>query len=180
LQKELGVTTIFVTHDQEEAMTTADRMAVLDKGILQQVGSAETLFDYPVNKFVAGFVGTTNFLDGHLTQVNADGIHFDVNGIGSIIIPQSKESISPGPYALSFRPHVVHLQATGELSPDKVWFSGVIESSEFLGESSRYRVKVGEHVIIANQTHFAGLSRFSAGLKVQLGIDPSQIRFLNS
>jgi iron(III) transport system ATP-binding protein len=179
LQKELGVTTIFVTHDQEEAMTTADRMAVLDKGILQQVGSADTLFDYPVNKFVAGFVGTTNLLDGQLTQVNADGIHFSINGIGNITIPQSNESVAPGPYALSFRPHVVHLQASGDRSPDKVWFSGVIEGSEFLGESSRYRVKVGEHVIIANQTHFAGLSRFSNGLNVQLGIDPSQIRFLN-
>jgi iron(III) transport system ATP-binding protein len=57
LQRTLGLTTIFVTHDQEEAMTTADRMAVLDKGVLQQIGTASALFDYPANRFVAGFVG---------------------------------------------------------------------------------------------------------------------------
>ncbi|NLD54984.1 MAG: ABC transporter ATP-binding protein, partial [Burkholderiaceae bacterium] len=64
LQRRLGITTIFVTHDQEEAMTTADRMAVLDRGILQQTGTPAELYDYPVNRFVAGFVGTMNMLDG--------------------------------------------------------------------------------------------------------------------
>ncbi|WP_054418696.1 ABC transporter ATP-binding protein, partial [Achromobacter ruhlandii] len=58
LQRRLGITTIFVTHDQEEAMTTADRMAVLDHGVVQQIGAPSTLFDYPVNRFVANFVGT--------------------------------------------------------------------------------------------------------------------------
>ena len=66
LQRKLGLTTIFVTHDQEEAMTTADRMAVLDKGVLQQVGSAAGLYDYPANRFVAGFVGTANVLEGEV------------------------------------------------------------------------------------------------------------------
>jgi iron(III) transport system ATP-binding protein len=64
LQRTLGLTTIFVTHDQEEAMTTADRMAVLDKGVVQQVGTAAALYDYPANRFVAGFVGTANLVDG--------------------------------------------------------------------------------------------------------------------
>jgi iron(III) transport system ATP-binding protein len=55
MQRRLGLTTVFVTHDQEEAMTTADRMAVLDKGVVQQIGAPATLYDYPVNTFVAGF-----------------------------------------------------------------------------------------------------------------------------
>jgi iron(III) transport system ATP-binding protein len=66
MQRRLGLTTIFVTHDQEEAMTTADRMAVLDKGVVQQVGAPATLYDYPVNAFVAGFVGTMNLLPGRV------------------------------------------------------------------------------------------------------------------
>ncbi len=65
LQRALGITTIFVTHDQEEAMTTADRMAVLDAGVLQQVGRPRELFDTPSNRFVAEFVGRTNLLAGH-------------------------------------------------------------------------------------------------------------------
>ncbi len=66
LQRRLGITTIFVTHDQEEAMTTADRMAVLDHGVVQQIGAPSTLFDYPVNRFVANFVGTMNVLEGEV------------------------------------------------------------------------------------------------------------------
>jgi ABC-type sugar transport system ATPase subunit len=68
LQKDLGITTIFVTHDQIEAMTMADRIAVLDKGRLQQVGSPEELYRYPANTFVAGFIGTPpmNLLEAYL------------------------------------------------------------------------------------------------------------------
>src|SRR5690606_27964417 len=74
LQRRLGITTIFVTHDQEEAMTTADRMAVLDKGVVQQTGSPATLFDFPANRFVANFVGTMNVLEGAVRTRNYSGV----------------------------------------------------------------------------------------------------------
>src|SRR5699024_7230187 len=64
LQRKLGLTTIFVTHDQEEANTTSDRMAVLDKGVIQQIGTPQQLYDHPANAFVAGFLGTANILNG--------------------------------------------------------------------------------------------------------------------
>ncbi len=64
LQRKLGLTTIFVTHDQEEANTTSDRMAVLDKGVIQQIGTPQQLYDQPANAFVAGFLGTANILKG--------------------------------------------------------------------------------------------------------------------
>jgi iron(III) transport system ATP-binding protein len=74
MQRRLGLTTIFVTHDQEEAMTTADRMAVLDQGVVQQVGApAMALYDYPVNAFVAGFVGTMNLLPARVQRSAASG-----------------------------------------------------------------------------------------------------------
>ena len=88
LQRTLGLTTIFVTHDQEEAMTTADRMAVLDQGILQQVGSAAELYDYPQNRFVAGFVGTANLLDGEVTAVDAAGLNFQAHRLGALRLPR--------------------------------------------------------------------------------------------
>src|SRR5690606_1485514 len=66
LQRKLGLTTIFVTHDQEEANTTSDRMAVLDKGVIQQIGTPQELYDSPANAFVAGFLGTANILKGHV------------------------------------------------------------------------------------------------------------------
>lgn len=179
LQRELGVTTIFVTHDQEEAMTTADRMAVLDKGILQQVGTADSLFDYPVNKFVAGFVGTTNLLEVKITKIDGQNIGFELPGIGSFELPSSDKSLEVGSSTISFRPHVVSMQITGDLAPNKIWLKGVVLGSEFLGESSRYTLRVGSQMIVSNQVHYAGISRFQSGTEVHLGVDPSQIRFLN-
>ncbi|MFM8769114.1 MAG: ABC transporter ATP-binding protein, partial [Rubrivivax sp.] len=73
MQRRLGLTTIFVTHDQEEAMTTADRMAVLDQGVLQQVGTPMALYDEPANAFVAGFVGTMNLLPVTVLAVTEAG-----------------------------------------------------------------------------------------------------------
>ncbi len=75
LQRQLGLTTIFVTHDQEEANTISDRIAVLDQGVIQQVGAPMELYDNPVNKFVADFLGTANMLEGQLQQA-ASGKNF--------------------------------------------------------------------------------------------------------
>jgi len=68
LQRKLGLTTIFVTHDQEEANSTSDRMAVLDKGVIQQIGRPQDLYDRPDNLFVARFLGTANVLDGRVSS----------------------------------------------------------------------------------------------------------------
>ena len=179
LQHKLGLTTIFVTHDQEEAMTTADRMAVLDKGVLQQVGSAAGLYDFPSNRFVAGFVGTTNLLDGSITAVNGETMRFEAKGLGSLTLPRPPEPPAPGPTTLAFRPHQVNIRVADE-APDasRVWVDGVVENAEFLGEFSRYRVRVGEVALVADQPHYSGLAMFPPGAAVRLGIEPGQLRFL--
>src|SRR6188474_1044077 len=76
LHKRLGITTIFVTHDQEEAMTICDRIAVLDEGAVQQVGTPLELYDRPVNRFVAQFVGSVNLFEGAVRREDA-GLVFD-------------------------------------------------------------------------------------------------------
>ncbi len=81
LQRALGITTIFVTHDQEEALTIADRIAVLDAGVLQQIGTPRELFDAPANRFVAEFVGSTNLLAG---RSDSDRGVFIADGLGEI------------------------------------------------------------------------------------------------
>ena len=181
LQRTLGITTIFVTHDQEEAMTTADRMAVLDKGILQQVGTAPGLFDFPGNRFVAGFVGTANLLEGDITAVSGETVNFKVNGLGVLTFPRQAEmTLRPGAAAISFRPHQVSIRVRDEqVDASRVWVEGRVESSEFLGEFSRYRVRVGEVAMVADQAHYSGLPMFPPGAEVQLGIEPTQVRFLD-
>jgi iron(III) transport system ATP-binding protein len=179
LQRTLGLTTIFVTHDQEEAMTTADRMAVLDKGVLQQIGTASALFDYPANRFVAGFVGTANLVDGAVTHVNGETLTFQADGVGTLVMPRSNDTPPVGKATLAFRPHTVSIRVRDEhVDASRTWLEGRVESSEFLGESSRYRVRVGEVVIVANQPHYSGLALFPPGAEVQLGIEATQARLL--
>lgn len=179
LQRTLGLTTIFVTHDQEEAMTTADRMAVLDKGVLQQIGAATALFDDPANRFVAGFVGTANLVDGLVTQVDGPTATFQAEGFATLVIPRTDQTPGVGKATLAFRPHSVSICLPGEpMDESRTWLDGQVESSEFLGESSRYRLRVGEVLLVANQPHHAGLTLFPAGTQVRLGLDLTQARLL--
>ncbi len=179
LQRTLGLTTIFVTHDQEEAMTTADRMAVLDKGVLQQVGTATALFDFPANRFVAGFVGTANLMSGQITRINGETLTFLADGIGELVFPCGVGKPALGHATMAFRPHTVSISVRDEnVDASRTWLTGRVESSEFLGESSRYRVRVGDMVVVANQPHYSGLSLFPAGVEVSLGIESTQVRFL--
>ena len=179
LQRKLGLTTIFVTHDQEEAMTTADRMAVLDAGVLQQVGTAAGLYDYPHNRFVAGFVGTANLLEGTVTALDGRSLRFDAQGLGTLTLPAPAEPPVVGAAALAFRPHQVSIAAPGEpADAARVWLDGQVQSAEFLGEFSRYRVRVGDLALISDQPHMAGSVLFTPGARVRLGLDPRQLRYL--
>lgn len=181
MQRRLGLTTIFVTHDQEEAMTTADRMAVLDRGVVQQVGAPSTLYDYPVNAFVAGFVGTMNLLPGRVRARTAAHITLDVDGVGELRFPLAAEAPEGERLLVSFRPHSLRVEvADAARDPRYVWMPGTVEASEFLGEFTRYRVRVGGHSLAVDQAHLAGLSKFPVGGIVGLGLEPSQVRLLAS
>jgi iron(III) transport system ATP-binding protein len=177
MQRRLGLTTIFVTHDQEEAMTTADRMAVLDKGVVQQVGTPAALYDRPVNTFVAGFVGTMNLLPAQVRSRQGDRLTLDVQGVGELHFPASAETPAGDVITLSFRPHSLRLDlADAAHDTRRVWMPGTVEASEFLGEFTRYRVRVGTHTLAVDHPHQAGLSKFPVGVAVSLGLEPSQVR----
>ena len=179
MQRRLGLTTIFVTHDQEEAMTTADRMAVLDKGVVQQVGAPATLYDYPVNAFVANFVGTMNLLPGRVRARSGTGLTLDIDGVGDLQFPLAAEAPEGDRLMVSFRPHSLRVDVADAARDARyVWMPGTVEASEFLGEFTRYRVRVGSQSLAVDQAHYAGLSKFPVGGAVSLGLEPSQVRLL--
>ena len=186
LQRRLGITTIFVTHDQEEAMTTADRMAVLDQGVVQQVGSPVELYDEPVNAFVANFVGTMNMLNAKVISQHADHLVLDVMGVGQVTLPvasevavDSKKFASGQSVQLSFRPHAVKLDVNTSTSDQSaIRIQGTVEASEFMGESTRYRVRVGQQSLSVDQAHYAGLPKLAVGTPLNLSLPPSQVRLL--
>jgi iron(III) transport system ATP-binding protein len=179
LQRRLGITTIFVTHDQEEAMTTADRMAILDKGVVQQLGTPAGLYDYPANAFVAGFVGTMNLLPARVSRRQARSLTLQLDGIGELDWPADADTPAAERLMLSFRPHSLCVDAADAARDARyLWLTGVVEASEFLGEAMRYRVRLGRHTVCVDQPHRAGLSTHEAGSAIGLGLDRTQVRLL--
>lgn len=158
-------------------MTTADRMAVLDKGVVQQVGAPITLYDDPVNPFVANFVGTMNQLPGQVLSRSGSGLSLDVEGVGALHLPLSAGPTDATQVMLSFRPHALTLQtADAARDAQSIWLPGLIEASEFLGQFTRYRVRVGEHALSVDDPHHTGQSKLAAGTPVSLGLAASQVR----
>jgi|KBSMisStaDraftv2_1062788.scaffolds.fasta_scaffold14999_2 iron(III) transport system ATP-binding protein len=176
LQRKLGVTTIFVTHDQEEALSISDRVAVLDGGVIQQVGTPMELFDRPANRFIASFVGTINLLSG-TAHTTADGTTFESPLLGRLALPRT--SAVSGSAEIAFRPHTLTLASPDRAgSADKVWMQGSVAHREFLGEFIRYRIDVQGIDIVADQPHYGGSIEFLPGALVKIGIQPGQIRLL--
>ncbi len=177
LQRKLKLTTIFVTHDQEEANTTSDRIAVLDQGVIQQVGSPIELYDEPVNRFVADFLGTANLLDGRV--VTADGkTVFQSNGGTTIPLLDNKSPSGDGRIAM-FRPQDMTIRSPGGgVTNSDVVLAGEVQHREFLGNLIRYAVTVGDHVIAVDDSHSAGRKTFEVGDNVVLTLDVNQVRVL--
>ena len=181
LQRRLGITTIFVTHDQEEAMTTADRMAVLNQGVVQQVGTPAELYDEPVNAFVANFVGTVNMLDAKVRSLHSDNLVLDVAGVGEMTISVSPAAsqlyVKDQHVQLGFRPHSVSVETNTRPHDERsIGIQGTVEASEFMGELTRYRVRVGTQTLSVDQAHYAGLPKFPLGTPLNLRLASSQIR----
>jgi iron(III) transport system ATP-binding protein len=161
LQRKLGLTAVYVTHDQEEANAIADRIAVLDDGCIQQIGPPAELYDHPVNRFVATFLGTANLIEG---VVDANG-RFQAG-------PFMLECVGTpaGPACISIRPQDVSFGGAG--------IPAVVGEREFLGSIVRYRVRAGEHELIVEVPHRRGQATHDIGSRLALGIDPRQVTLL--
>jgi iron(III) transport system ATP-binding protein len=174
LHRRLGITTIFVTHDQEEAMTICDRIAVMDHGVIQQVGTPIELFDEPANRFVAGFVGSVNLFEG---EVRAGDL-FVSPTLGECRLPATVASRPPGPACLAFRPHAVRLGAAGGTAGDGLAFEGEVAGAEFQGDAVRYELRVGGTRVIAEEAHRRGGVRRPDGSAVRLHVPGGELRLV--
>ena len=124
LQEDTGITFIFVTHDQEEALTMSDRIAVMSNGRVQQIGTARDIYEAPVNRFVADFIGETNILQVDVESVSEGRATLTLPGGQSVTCPSA--TATPGRHALSIRPERVTISTTGELraTVDRVVYLG--------------------------------------------------------
>jgi spermidine/putrescine transport system ATP-binding protein len=141
LQREVGITFILVTHDQEEALSMSDRIAVMRSGRVEQVGEPQVIYRYPATAFVAGFVGTTNLFRGTVAQRNGDTLEVTIDG-GSL---RARGDIGqPGDRVeISLRPEAFRVLAPGEVAPAG-WstLSGSLGEVEYLGATTRLHLRL--------------------------------------
>ncbi|MFU0505403.1 ABC transporter ATP-binding protein [Pseudaminobacter sp. NGMCC 1.201702] len=142
IQKKLGITTIFVTHDQEEALSMSDRIIVMHDGHAEQVGTPFEIYNHPATRFVANFVGTLNVLDGAVADAAAGRVRVDG---GEIVLAQPLDGAKSGDaISLALRPEAISL---GRANDGDTSLSGQILDVHFLGSVIRVRVGVGRSVV---------------------------------
>ncbi|MGQ0651192.1 MAG: ABC transporter ATP-binding protein [Betaproteobacteria bacterium] len=161
LQKKLGFTAVYVTHDQTEAMAIADRIAIMEKGVLRQVGSPRDIYERPANAFVAGFMGTTNLLEGTLDGSNVVRTR---NGL-EVRVASSAGASSGDTVRVSIRPEDMRLDPPAGAN---VW-RGSVRLATYVGESIIYRAHLAGHDI---ELHARPKDNYAAGTAITVGADP--------
>lgn len=140
--KHAGLTAIYVTHDQKEALSIADRMAILNRGRIEQVGRPQEVYLHPDNRFCAGFMGETNFIPGRVVQRSAEEVEVDTS-LGRVTAANhlSAKLAVGDAVTLSLRPEAIHLEAppTGARNI----FNGGLHDTVYLGEMAQHLVNVG-------------------------------------
>ncbi|MGO4869562.1 MAG: ABC transporter ATP-binding protein [Roseiarcus sp.] len=145
LQRKLGITTIFVTHDQEEALSMSDRIVVMNEGAIEQVGTPSEIYNAPRTRFVASFVGTLNLLDGRIVDASSGAVDID----GQRATTRRKlNGAKPGDVLpMALRPEALRLGAGDD---GRNTLAGVIEDVAFLGAVVRVRVRLEKAAIVVD------------------------------
>ncbi len=178
LQRKIGVTTIYVTHDQVEAMTMGDRIAVMNRGRVLQVGTPQEIYNKPANIFVAGFIGSPqmNFVEGKVVE-REGGLALD---LGFAIIPvrggaeRVLARVRGERVTVGIRPEHIEVEPSG---PGRVQVEGRVDFVEMLGSDTILHVDVGGRLLVVK---LSSTRSFSVGDRIRLYIDPSRIHVFRS
>jgi putrescine transport system ATP-binding protein len=162
IQDELGITFVVVTHDQEEAMTLSGRMAVMDKGQFQQVGTPKEIYEFPTNRFVADFIGTINTFEGVVTVVDDKEIKVYSDEAGDVLTALGRQLVEVGQtIEVAVRPEKIFVSKE-KPDNDDVCIEGIVDDLGYLGNRSLYRVKLasGKIVQVSSQNRRRSVTRF--------------------
>ena len=172
IQKEMNITSVYVTHDQIEAMTLSDRIVVMNQGIIEQIGTPVEIYRFPNSRFVADFIGRANFVPAEVRE-KIDG-KLTVNVFGETLtlanIQRSFRQLEA--VTLIIRPEMVHIRKTGGL------FNGIIRRAVYLGNVIEYDVEVNGQLITGLETDPYVTELFSVGEQVTVGCAEGCIQVL--
>jgi spermidine/putrescine transport system ATP-binding protein len=170
LQEQVGITFIYVTHDQEEALTMSDRIAVMNEGVVLQVGSPQEIYERPRTRFVVDFIGETNFLEGTVSEVNGEEIEVLVDGQISVRARCASAVHKGQEVSVAIRPEKLSLGAEGRLR-------GRVQEVIYIGLDTRYIVRLSERsrVTVRQQNVDPERTRaYRVGDEVGLNWNPAQ------
>ncbi|WP_328491965.1 ABC transporter ATP-binding protein [Streptomyces sp. NBC_00414] len=173
LQSQVGVTTVFVTHDQDEALSVSDRVAVMDQGKVRQVGTPTEIYEHPADLFVADFVGTADILAA--TVVQADGTHavIRVDGVGEPLkVPHTDRRL--GPVRICIRPENIRIhRGAGDANRPPGTLTAKVDNQAYLGDHYRYTLRIGATPVIVTTT------RPAAAGELTVSLPPEDIRIFH-
>jgi spermidine/putrescine transport system ATP-binding protein len=166
MQRQLGITFVFVTHDQEEALTMSDRIAVMHRGRVLQVDDPVGIYERPTTRFGADFIGEMNFIEGRVREVRGADLTIDAAGV-RITVPAPQSSVTPGQsITLAIRPEALRLLPPGQgnVGDGQLCLEGGITEEIYIGTDRRYAVQLagGESLLVRVQN--AGTAAAPAAL----------------
>ena len=162
IQEDVGITFVYVTHDQQEALTMSDRIAVMNDGNVLQVGSAEEIYENPVNRFVAGFIGETNFLDGVVVRIG------EVRISDGTVVTARTHSPAGMEVTLTLRPEKLQLHARDdELPAERNRIPGTVKRRLYYGDTWYYEIDLGpDGIVDARVENVPSMRRWEEGDEV--------------
>jgi spermidine/putrescine transport system ATP-binding protein len=174
IQREVGITFVYVTHDQGEALTMSDRIAVMDAGRIDQLGSPREIYERPATRFVAGFIGTSNLLDGTVAEVT-DGLAVLRYGEGErVLVPVHGSSGTGDELEVSIRPEKIDLSRQAPDGAGTSVLTGVVSEVVYHGTSTNYTVRTsaGADFMVFDQNAYSAEDLAGPGDRVYLTWSP--------
>jgi putative spermidine/putrescine transport system ATP-binding protein len=170
LQRSLGITTVFVTHDQEEALSISDRIVVMNEGRAEQIGAPPEIYNFPRTRFVASFVGTLNILTATVTDPTSGGIEIEGQPVKA---SRAIEGVAKGgEVTVALRPEAL---VFGDRSGQGNRLSGTVAEVSFLGAVVRIRIKIGGVLVSMDSFNNPGVALPARGADVVLCFDPNDL-----
>ena len=172
IQKELNITSVYVTHDQIEAMTLSDRIVVMNLGLIEQIGTPMEMYRYPASRFVANFIGRANFVDGVIQEHSQRAL--TVKTLGEVVrLKDVVRTFKPEEaVTLIVRPEMVRVKKSGE------HFKGIVRRAVYLGDVCEYDVEISGQVITGLETDPTQMELFAEGDQVSVGFAEGCIQAL--
>ncbi len=170
IQQEVGITAIYVTHDQSEAMAISDKIIIMNKGVVAQMGTPHEIYYHPVDEFVADFIGEANFLKGKMTGMDGKYAVLDIAG-ASVSVPCEKAMKEGKEYTVVLRPEAATLKTKGGI-PCKVVLSC------FMGSYQNYHVMVGDTLVKLEEPNPKNKKIFNVGDTCSLVFDSDSVHVL--